>query len=167
MLKIAFLLFCLAAVSVGEKPSVITLPLHRMHTRPEPGDYNGTDIKIISYEEAKGRGLAEIEKKIFNYQNLQYFSTLYIGENRKEMTFIYDTGSTYLWVPLSNCTGCHTTNLYTPASSFTTANQNDFIQYGAGRVEGVIAEDVISVTADTPLIRTSKLELPDVRNFSM
>lgn len=167
MLKIALLLFCLAAVSVGEKPSPITLPLHRMHTRAEPGDYNGTDIKIINYDEAKGRGLAEIEKNIFNYQNLQYFSTLYVGENRKEMTFIYDTGSTYLWMPLSNCTGCHTTNLYTPASTFTTSNQNDFIQYGSGRVEGVIAEDSIAVTADTPLIRSSKLDLADVRNSSI
>jgi len=33
------------------------------------------------------------EKTLINHFNVQYFGTLYIGTQKKPMTFIFDTGS--------------------------------------------------------------------------
>ena len=95
---------------------------------------------IVSELEAKRRGLATVEYTMTNYNNLQYYSTLYIGDAQKAMTFIFDTGSTYLWVPLSNCSW-HTSNLYTPAGSFSTSGSRSTITYGSGSVGGVLCTD--------------------------
>lgn len=74
------------------------------------------------------------------------------------MTFIYDTGSTFLWVPLNNCSGCHTTNLYTPAGSFSTNNEADSITYGSGSVSGTVFTDNVRATTDTAAVNIRKLE---------
>jgi hypothetical protein len=58
-------------------------------------------VGMISEDEAMRRGLQSYNKTITNYLNLQYYASLYIGQNSKEMTFIYDTGSTTLWLPLN------------------------------------------------------------------
>lgn len=150
------LLLCMLCIGPSLMADTLSIELHKRHIRPEPGDYNGSDIKLLTFGEAKGRGLQEIEKSVSNYQNLQYLATLYIGESKKEMSFIYDTGSTYLWLPLSNCTGCPSGNLYSPASTFENTGTRDSIQYGSGYVEGVVGYEVVAPTQSTTAIRTSK-----------
>jgi len=34
-----------------------------------------------------------IEKEMENFYNVQYYGSLFVGSAQKEMTFIYDTGS--------------------------------------------------------------------------
>jgi len=48
------------------------------------------------------------------------------------MRFIYDTGSSWLWVPLKECTGCPTNNLYDKSlsSSFMEARESKELFYG-------------------------------------
>jgi hypothetical protein len=41
-----------------------------------------------------------------NAQDMQYYVTLYIGSKRQAMTFIIDSGSSWLWVPSVSCTQC-------------------------------------------------------------
>lgn len=98
-----------------------------------------------------------IQKEMINHENLQYYTSLFVGENKKEMSFIYDTGSTHLWVPLNNCTGCQSDNLYSPTSTFESTGEDGEIVYGSGNVSGEIAYDVVSLTSDTESIKTSKL----------
>jgi hypothetical protein len=159
--SLAFLL--LLAVSLffqtAYGSSTISIPLHRRHIRPEPEDFNGTEVSLITIEDAKGRGLVEIDKNVTNYLNLQYYSTLYIGANKKEMTFVYDTGSTYLWVPLQNWSSWPSNNKYTPTSTFVDTTTSDSIQYGSGSVVGTIAIDDVAITSSTRSILTRKLQL--------
>ena len=112
----------------------------------------------MSYEEAKRRGLEVIEKTMENHQNLQYYATLYIGSAEQEMTFIYDTGSTFLWVPLSNCSDCHTDNLYNEDSSntFSTSGVEDSITYGKGSVAGIVFTDNVKATTSTSAVNMRK-----------
>ena len=50
-------------------------------------------LKYFYYDDA------EIEKDLDNFSDAQYYSTLYLGSNQDEFTFIFDTGSEWLWVP--------------------------------------------------------------------
>jgi hypothetical protein len=95
-------------------------------TEPQVGSKNST---VIPQDEAIRRGLTSIDKTMTNYFDVQYYATLYIGENDHEMTFMYDTGSDTLWYPLNNCSNCHTTNLHTPTSTFSTNGTRDGITY--------------------------------------
>lgn len=135
---------------------VIKMGLKRTHKNIQPGDEEDHDAVLLTKEEAHGRGLDVIEKNIFNFQDLQYFATLYIGENQKEMTFIYDTGSTYLWFPTTGCNDCHTTNLYDPTSTYESTGTTDDITYGSGFVAGVVAYDNIRATEGGTPVRMSK-----------
>ena len=43
--------------------------------------------------ELNGRRLSIVEKALVDFKDVQYYSELFIGSERKRMTFIYDTGS--------------------------------------------------------------------------
>jgi len=96
-------ILAILALTIGfcAAQKTISMDLHRRELHRAPFEV-GADDEIISEEEAKRRGLATIEKTMTNYANLQYYATLYIGDSQKEMTFIWDTGSTFLWFPMSN-----------------------------------------------------------------
>ena len=100
-----------------------------------------------------------------NYNNLQYYSTLYVGDSQKSMTFIFDTGSTTLWVPLSNCS-CHTTNLYTAAGSFSTNGTRSTIIYGSGTVSGIVATDNIRATSGGTAVNIKMLGVDSETSMS-
>ena len=44
---------------------------------------------------------------------LVYYGPLVIGNDLKAMQFDFDTGSDFIWVPLINCTSCHTIDHHT------------------------------------------------------
>jgi hypothetical protein len=54
--------------------------------------------------------LLETESKhavpLTNYKNVQYYGTIYLGSNKQELTVNFDTGSSNLWVPSSDCKRC-------------------------------------------------------------
>ena len=41
-----------------------------------------------------------------NYKNVQYYGSIAIGSHKQVMTVNFDTGSTLLWLPSSNCLNC-------------------------------------------------------------
>ena len=131
----------------------ITMELKKRYVGPN-FETNEESI-LLSEEEFKRRRLATITKTMTNYGNNQYYSTLYIGDSQKTMTFIYDTGSTYLWVPLNNWSAWHTTNLYTPSGSFSTSGTRDSITYGSGSVSGVQFTDNVRVTSGGTAVNLS------------
>lgn len=90
----------------------------------------------------KRRGLSTLTKTMTNYFDLQYYASLYIGTGEQMLTLIYDTGSSYLWVPLDNCTCSYATNKYT-INSDTTTGGRDSITYALGSTNGVIMTDVV------------------------
>eukprot|EP00343_Euplotes_focardii_P002800 CAMPEP_0205805516 /NCGR_PEP_ID=MMETSP0205-20121125/8772_1 /ASSEMBLY_ACC=CAM_ASM_000278 /TAXON_ID=36767 /ORGANISM="Euplotes focardii, Strain TN1" /LENGTH=333 /DNA_ID=CAMNT_0053076877 /DNA_START=61 /DNA_END=1063 /DNA_ORIENTATION=- len=102
------------------------------------------------------RYLKAITKDITNFKDLQYYGTLYIGSMRHKMTFIYDTGSSWVWLPTSLCETCPTDNLYdinkvidlpninsSNPSEVLPDTQVEILVYGTGEVGGIrITEDV-------------------------
>jgi len=124
-----------------EEQKTITLELTKKRLKPVPHDYPDINGEIYTEEDLKRRGLQTIEKTMTNYFDLQYYATLFIGDSSTSMTFIYDTGSSFLWVPLANCSCSHNPTKYTPAGSFSTDGTRDSITYGSGYVEGVVFTD--------------------------
>lgn len=112
--------------------------------------------ELISEEEATRRGLTA-NITMTNYLNVQYYASLLIGSNQDSMNFIWDTGSTLLWVPLNNCSSCPSSTKYTPAASYATTGQSYTITYAVGQVSGGLANDQVRLNATTNPITMGKL----------
>jgi hypothetical protein len=41
-----------------------------------------------------------------NIYNNQYIGFIYVGKDSQEFRVIFDTGSNWLWIPNTNCSGC-------------------------------------------------------------
>jgi hypothetical protein len=66
------------------------------------------------------------------------------------MRFIYDTGSSWMWVPIKGCKGCPTGNLLdsTLSTSFIDSTSAKELFYGKGYVNGTISFDIVSATGE-------------------
>ena len=82
------------------------------------------------------------EMFVNNVQNVQYYGTLYVGSHRQKMTFILDTGSSWMWLPNLDCkrNECVGQRYFQSESeTYTTDNELIDVKYGEGYVEGLIA----------------------------
>mmetsp|Transcript_23955 Transcript_23955/g.26595 ORF Transcript_23955/g.26595 Transcript_23955/m.26595 type:complete len:257 (-) Transcript_23955:375-1145(-) len=90
----------------------------------------------------KRRGLASFDITITNYQNYQYYAPLYLGTNSESLDFVWDTGSSMLWVPLNSCSGCPSgSTKYTAPASYVPNGVTHTINYASGSVSGNMATD--------------------------
>jgi hypothetical protein len=83
-----------------------------------------------------------------DFQNAQYWGEVQIGTPAKTFQVLFDTGSSNLWVPASNCTNCKSGGTkYDPSASSTyVANGTAFeIRYGTGSMKGFVAHDVLTI----------------------
>lgn len=92
---------------------------------------------------------SEFDADITNMHNFQYFGTLYVGTHLQEMTFIFDTGSAWTWVPNSDCDDSQCPNRhyrYHDSESYVDTGEIDTVVYGIGEIEGKIVNDDIAIT---------------------
>lgn len=70
-----------------------------------------------------------------------------IGTPLQSFQVIFDTGSSWLWVPSVSCAHCVGGNRFAPKSSRTySSNENTVnLQYGTGQCQGVNSTDVVSI----------------------
>jgi len=82
-----------------------------------------------------------------DYANAQYFGPLSIGTPAQSFTVLFDTGSSNLWVPSSQCGGCiFHKKYYSSQSSTYVANGTSFnITYGSGSLAGFLSEDDVTL----------------------
>lgn len=81
-----------------------------------------------------------------SYKQSQYYGTIQIGTPKKDFVVLFDTGSSNLWVPASNCTNCASNHAqYNPADSSTfKPNGTKFeIRYGTGSMKGFVVHDTV------------------------
>lgn len=103
------------------------------------------DLSIIT---SLQKAIAIEPVKIRNYFNMQYYASLFVGEQKQEFSVIIDTGSNLLWLPSSNCTLCRNyTNKYNESLSPTNKllNKTINITYGKGFVEGDLLSDDVYI----------------------
>jgi hypothetical protein len=151
------ILLLLATLLVLAHSQTIKMPLKKVYK--QIGDFSNetSDVSFITEEEMGKRNLTEITKTMDNYFNLQYYSTLYLGTNKQELTFIYDTGSTTLWAPLANCSTCPSgSTKYSPAASYSDSGTDGDITYARGYVKGDLASDSVAVTSTSSSVSLSK-----------
>ena len=75
------------------------------------------------------------------------------------MTFIFDTGSSWLWVNTDKCptTECSGERYhYSKSSEYAETTTEEKIVYGKGQVDGMIASDTVSLFSNGASSATSK-----------
>lgn len=106
--------------------------------------------KLLKGEQAKllakyGRGQLQDtppSAPLTDFLNAQYYGPVNIGTPPQYFDVVYDTGSSNLWVPGPQCTGCTHRKYDATKSSSYTANGTEFvIHYGSGALTGVIDAD--------------------------
>lgn len=79
----------------------------------------------------------------------QFYGKIAIGTPAQDFTVIFDTGSSNLWVPSSNCwaVNCwtHATYHASKSSTYVKNGAKLDIQYGSGGVSGYLSEDSVSL----------------------
>uniref|UniRef100_A0A8P0TC49 Napsin-A n=1 Tax=Canis lupus familiaris TaxID=9615 RepID=A0A8P0TC49_CANLF len=86
-----------------------------------------------------------------NYMNVQYYGEIGLGTPPQNFSVIFDTGSSNLWVPSIRChffsLPCWFHHRYnSKASSSFQPNGTKFaIQYGTGRLDGILSEDKLTI----------------------
>ncbi|CAD7960924.1 unnamed protein product [Amoebophrya sp. A120] len=110
---------------------------------------------------------------IHDFGNAQYFGAVAVGSPPTEFQVIYDTGSSNLWVPSSECTAfaCQAKSLFNEAKSESyVKNGTKFhIQYGSGPVDGFLGQDTLHLgnSGNVKLEKYVFAEITDVSGLGM
>uniref|UniRef100_A0A8C4VAW6 Peptidase A1 domain-containing protein n=1 Tax=Falco tinnunculus TaxID=100819 RepID=A0A8C4VAW6_FALTI len=95
---------------------------------------------------------------LLNTLDVEYYGTISIGTPPQNFTVVFDTGSSNLWVPSISCTSlaCQNHKKFNPllSSTYKSTGQNLTIQYGTGKMEGIVGSDTVSVAS---LVDTDQL----------
>jgi hypothetical protein len=84
---------------------------------------------------------------IHDFQNAQYYGPIQLGTPGKTFNVIFDTGSSNLWVPSTQCTNCGLKPKYDSSKSSTYVKNGTIfdIEYGSGPVSGFVSQDYVTV----------------------
>jgi hypothetical protein len=105
-------------------------------------------LKLVKkYDPLSKHSLAS--SMIENNFNLQYSTTLGFGTPSQNMTLTLDTGSSYTWIPSTECYCHESLNSFDQnlSSSYKNLSKPITLQYGIGTVEGMLSSE--TVTLDT------------------
>ncbi|MBZ3887313.1 Napsin-A [Sciurus carolinensis] len=151
-LPLCLLLLTLLSVEpAGAK--LIRIPLHRVH----PG-HRTLNILRAWGEPAEPSRLGTPstgDKPIFvplsKFMNVQYFGKIGLGTPPQNFSVVFDTGSSNLWVPSKRChflsLPCWFHHRFDPkaSSSFQPNGTKFAIQYGTGRLNGILSKDNLTI----------------------
>ncbi|XP_048878243.1 pepsin A-like [Brienomyrus brachyistius] len=149
MMKLAFLLFALVALS----ECLYKVPLKKGKTAREVLQEQGLWEEFRSRHPYKpmvkfASNFANNEK-MTNDADLQYYGVISIGNPPQSFTVMFDTGSSNLWIPSVYCSSvaCSNHAKFNPKGSktFKSTSNSVSIQYGTGSMTGVLGYDTVEV----------------------
>jgi len=112
--------------------------------------------KIIKFRAAAASSLASSPSRtltekdsviVRDFDEAQYYGTIEVGTPGQTFNVVFDTGSSWLWVPSSSCTACRRKNLFRNTKSRTFRGYSDEFHavYGSGDVKGKFARDTVRI----------------------
>lgn len=128
--KMFALLYLLATHS-----SALVLPLKATRIQPSPKPYMPNEkISLAS-------------TLVQNSYNLQYSTIIGFGTPVQQLSLTLDTGSSYTWVPSTNCYCHESLNSFDDKASSTYRNlsQEVTLRYGIGAVKGYFSKDTLTL----------------------
>tara|TARA_Y100000996_G_scaffold410721_1_gene393584 strand:- start:56 stop:1165 length:1110 start_codon:yes stop_codon:yes gene_type:complete len=82
---------------------------------------------------------------ITDYMNTEYYGEITVGTPAQSFNVIFDTGSSNLWIPSSECNTKHLKYNHSKSTTYHTNGKQFNIQYGSGSVKGYLSEDTITL----------------------
>ncbi|XP_013109284.2 lysosomal aspartic protease [Stomoxys calcitrans] len=142
-----FVFLTLAALASAE---LVRVPIHRQENFKKTLGNVKAELNVLrsKYNVPTTRA---VEEQLENTVNMEYYGTITIGTPPQDFLVLFDSGSSNLWVPSSQCyannTACQNHNKYdSSASSTYVANGESFsIQYGSGSLTGYLSTDTVTV----------------------
>lgn len=135
---------CVAALLLAAAVAGAKIPIRQGMTWAEAVKRKQLVPRTLEYLKAPGGDPININ----NFMDMQFYGPVSIGTPGQSFEVVYDTGSSNLWVPSSECgLSCYLKPRYTASKSSTyVANGTAFnIMYGSGPVSGFISQDTVTV----------------------
>ncbi|XP_069407455.1 napsin-A isoform X3 [Ovis canadensis] len=133
--------------------SLIRIPLRRVNTgfkalNPLRGWEKLAEAPRLG---APSPGNKSLFVPLSNYLNAQYYGEIGLGTPPQNFSVVFDTGSSNLWVPSVRCRffslPCWLHHRFNPkaSSSFRFNGTKFAVQYGTGRLAGILSEDKLTI----------------------
>jgi len=147
MIKNALIVAVVACLVVASCADLHRIPLKRgPRSRITAGQMQSLRNKYLRAGAGSG-----VDVGITDYMNAQYYGEVEIGTPAQTFTVVFDTGSSNLWIPSSECKitdlACDLHHKYDHSkSSSYVANGTAFaIQYGSGSMSGFLSQDTVTL----------------------
>ncbi|XP_061387520.1 lysosomal aspartic protease-like [Musca vetustissima] len=147
-----FVFLTLAALASAE---LVRVPVRRQENFQKSFANVKAELSVLRSKYGLPTPRDYVEEDLSNTMNMEYYGTITIGTPPQQFEVLFDSGSSNLWVPSSNCyannTACQNHNKYdSSASSTYVANGESFsIQYGSGSLTGYLSTDTVIVNGLT------------------